>query len=165
MCFVVCKTTSELEHVILTTLYFASVENTNSWHARKGDLQRAFPLGVPMVHSSVLAISTNGECLTCGGFSLGKTVAFGSLDFITDCFGGLSLSPRWGDSGTSIMGTPCSRPPTPLWAMIEDSTKELFTTSSGEGGGSGLPPSRRHNTGALCSPVVTTPWLENAPAT
>jgi hypothetical protein len=38
MCFVVRKTTSELQHAILTTLYFAGVENTDSWHARKGDL-------------------------------------------------------------------------------------------------------------------------------
>jgi hypothetical protein len=150
MCFVVCRTTSKLEHTILTTLYFAGVENTNSWHARKGDLQHAFPLGVPMVHSSVLAISTNGECLTCGGLSLGKTVAFGSLDFITDCFGGLSLSPRWGDSSTSIMGTPCSRPPTPLWAIIEDYTKELFTTSSGEGGGAPASPLLEGTTQGLC---------------
>jgi hypothetical protein len=38
MCFIVRKTTSELERVILTTLYLASAKNTNSWHARKGDL-------------------------------------------------------------------------------------------------------------------------------
>jgi hypothetical protein len=31
MCFIVRKTTSELERAILTTLYFASAENTNSW--------------------------------------------------------------------------------------------------------------------------------------
>jgi hypothetical protein len=29
MCFIVHKTTLELEHVILTTLYFAGVENTD----------------------------------------------------------------------------------------------------------------------------------------
>jgi hypothetical protein len=34
MCFVVCKATSELEHVILTTLYLVGVENTDSWRAR-----------------------------------------------------------------------------------------------------------------------------------
>jgi hypothetical protein len=29
MCFVVCKTTLEMEHAILTTLYLASVKNTD----------------------------------------------------------------------------------------------------------------------------------------
>jgi hypothetical protein len=38
MFFVVRKTTSELEHMILTTLYFAGAENTDSWNVRKGDL-------------------------------------------------------------------------------------------------------------------------------
>jgi hypothetical protein len=28
--------------VILTILLFADAENTDSWHAKKGDLQRAF---------------------------------------------------------------------------------------------------------------------------
>jgi hypothetical protein len=28
--------------MILTTLYLAGAKNTDSWHARKGDLQRAF---------------------------------------------------------------------------------------------------------------------------
>jgi hypothetical protein len=30
VCFIVCKTTSELECVILTTLYLAGAKNTNS---------------------------------------------------------------------------------------------------------------------------------------
>jgi hypothetical protein len=68
VCFIVHKTTSELECVILTTLYFAGVENTDS------------------------------ECLTYGSFSLSKTVHFGSLEFIVDCFDGLSLSPWRNDS-------------------------------------------------------------------
>jgi hypothetical protein len=34
VCFIVRKTASELEHVILTTLYFASAEHTDSWRAR-----------------------------------------------------------------------------------------------------------------------------------
>jgi hypothetical protein len=38
MCSVVCKTTSELEHAILTTLYLASAQNTDSWRGKKGDL-------------------------------------------------------------------------------------------------------------------------------
>jgi hypothetical protein len=42
VCFVVHKTTSKQEHVILTTLYLAGAKNTNNWRARKGDLQHAF---------------------------------------------------------------------------------------------------------------------------
>jgi hypothetical protein len=36
--FVVRKTTSELEHVILTIMYLASAKNIDSWGARKGGL-------------------------------------------------------------------------------------------------------------------------------
>jgi hypothetical protein len=49
-----------------------------------------------MVHSSTLAVATDGERLTSGNFSLSETVPFGSLDFITDCFGDLSLSTKGG---------------------------------------------------------------------
>jgi hypothetical protein len=99
-----------MERAILTTLYFVGAENTDSWHPRKGDLQRAFPLDVQMVHSFALAVSTDGECLTCSGFSLDKTIRFGSLEFITDCIDGLSLSPRRNDSGATFMGSPRCRP-------------------------------------------------------
>jgi hypothetical protein len=47
-----------------------------------------------MVPSSSLVVSADGECLTCSGFSRGETVRFGSLEFITDRYGDLSLSPR-----------------------------------------------------------------------
>jgi hypothetical protein len=30
VCFVVCKTTSKLKHVMLTTLYIAGVKNTDT---------------------------------------------------------------------------------------------------------------------------------------
>jgi hypothetical protein len=133
VCYVVHKTTSKLEHVILTTRPFASAENTDSWCTRKWDLQHAFPLDIPMVHSSVLAISIDSECLMCGGFSLGKTVHFGSLEFIVDCFGDLSLSSKGSDSGAIFMGLTRSRSPS-LWAMTEDSTEEFYKASSEEGG-------------------------------
>jgi hypothetical protein len=48
--------------------------------------------------------------------------------------------------------------------MIEDSTGEFYMTSSAEGD-SGLPSSRRHDTGAPLAPVATAPWREDAPAT
>jgi hypothetical protein len=41
-----------------------------------------------MVHSYALAVSTNGEHLTCGGFSLNETIRFGNLDG-----GGQAVSP------------------------------------------------------------------------
>jgi hypothetical protein len=132
VCFVVHKTTSELERAILTTLYFVGAENTDSWHTMKGDLWHAIPLDVPMVHSSPLAVSTDSERLTCGGFTVSETVRFGSIEFIADCLGSLSLSPRRNDSSTAFMGSPRSEPPTPLRAMI-DSTEEFFSATSGEG--------------------------------
>jgi hypothetical protein len=91
-----------------------------------------------MVHSFALTVSINGERLTCGGFSLCETVRFGSLEFIVDFFSDLSLSPNDNGSCVTFMGSPRSKPMTPLWAMIEDSTEEFFTASSREGG-SGLP--------------------------
>jgi hypothetical protein len=142
VCFIVSKTTSELEHVIFATLYFASVENTDSWHARRGDLKCAFPLDILMVHSSALAVSIDNAHLSCGGFSQGETICFVSLEFIADCFSGLSLSPRRNDSGAAF--------------MVQDSTKEFCTSSSKEGA-SGHPSSRRHDTGAPPAPVATTP--------
>jgi hypothetical protein len=38
---VVRETSSELEHMILTTLLLAGVENTDNWYTGKGDLQCA----------------------------------------------------------------------------------------------------------------------------
>jgi hypothetical protein len=86
-----------------------------------------------MVPSSALTTFTDGERLMCDGFSLDETVYFGSFEFIVDCFGGLSLSPRRNNSGATIMGSTHSRSPSPRWAMIEDSTEEFHMVSSGEG--------------------------------
>jgi hypothetical protein len=41
-----------------------------------------FPLDVMMVPLSMLVVATDGECRTCGGFSLSKTVSLGSFEFI-----------------------------------------------------------------------------------
>jgi hypothetical protein len=73
-----------------------------------------------MIPSSVLAVVVDGECLSCGGFSLSETIRFGSLEFIIDCFGDLSLSHRRDGSDATIMGSTCSGPPSPLRAMIGD---------------------------------------------
>jgi hypothetical protein len=49
----------DLNHHVL-----GGVENTDSWHAKKGDLQRAFPLEILMVLSSVIIVAADDEHLT-----------------------------------------------------------------------------------------------------
>jgi hypothetical protein len=161
---IVRKTTSKQEHTILTTLYLAGAKNTDSWCARKGDLQRASPLDVLMVPSSSIAIIVDDECLACGGFTLSEPVRLGNLDFIVDYFSGLSLSPRRGNEGAIFMGSTRSGVSTPQWATIEDSTEEFLTTSSGEGS-FGHPSPRRCITWPHLPPTTTTTWKESALAT
>jgi hypothetical protein len=50
-----------------------------------------------MVHSSMLVGTTEGEHLTYGGISLGKTIHFGNLEFNAHYFGSLSISPNGKD--------------------------------------------------------------------
>jgi hypothetical protein len=67
-----------------------------------------------MVPSSALAVTADGECLSCGGFSLGETTRFGNLKFIVDHFGALSLSPMGDGSDAIVMGLAHGRPPSLL---------------------------------------------------
>jgi hypothetical protein len=85
-----------------------------------------------MVHSSTLTVSTDGKHLTCGGFSLDKTTHFGSLEFITDCFNSLSLSPKGNGSGAIFVGMACSRSPS-MHIILGDFVDEFYTTSNREG--------------------------------
>jgi hypothetical protein len=163
VCFIVRKTTSELEHVILTTM-FMLVKNINRWCARKGCLQHAFPLNVSMVLSSALIVTYESQRLMCGGFSLSETIFLMSFKFIADYFSGLSLSPRRGNSSAAFIGSTHSGTPSLMWAMIENSTEEFLTASSGEGGFA-LSSPKCHGIGALLAPITTTPWMENAPST
>jgi hypothetical protein len=50
--------------VILTTQYLADAKNTDSWCARKGHMQCAFPIDVSKLRSSTIVVATNGEHLT-----------------------------------------------------------------------------------------------------
>jgi hypothetical protein len=120
-------------------------------------------LDVLMVHSSTPIIATDEKRLTCGVFSLGETVRFDSLEFNIDYFGNLSLSPKGSDSGTIFMRMTHSGSPS-LQVIIEDSADEFYMTSSGEGS-SGHPVSRRCSTGVSPTPIATTPWPQDAPAT
>jgi hypothetical protein len=92
----------------LTTVFLPVQKNTDSWCAKKEDLQRVFPLDVPMVTSSVIAITADGERLACDGFSLSETIHLGNFEFIIDYFDSQSLSPRRGDAGSTFMGSPHS---------------------------------------------------------
>jgi hypothetical protein len=127
-------------------------------------LQRAFPLDVPKVPSSTIVVGADGERLTCGGFSLGKTVHRGNFEFITDYLGDLSLAPRRGNTGAAFISSTHSRASTTQRAKIEDSTEEFLMASSWEGSFN-LPSPRRHNTGASLAPLRTTPWMQDPPST
>jgi hypothetical protein len=117
-----------------------------------------------MVPSSAITVIADNERLTCGGFSLSETVRLRNFEFIADYFGGLSLSPRRGDSDATFMSSTRNGTPSPQRAMIEDFSEKFLMASSREGGFV-LPSPRRHGTGAPPAPITTTPWMENAPVT
>jgi hypothetical protein len=135
--FDVRKTTSELEHVILTTVYFVGAENTDSWHARKEDLQCAFALDVPMVYSPKLTFIANCNNPIGVGLAPGESICFGSLEFTADRFGCPSLSPKGDDSGTVFIGMMHNGSPS-LYTILEESSDEGGTTL---GKGEALDPS------------------------
>jgi hypothetical protein len=114
-----------------------------------------------MVPSFTLAIVADGERPSFNAFSLGETIHFGSLEFITDRFGGLSLSPPGDGSDATVMGSTHSRPPSPLRAMTGNSVEE-FHMDSDEEGRTDLCSLRRLGTGASTAPVTTIPWSETA---
>jgi hypothetical protein len=126
----------------------------------RGICSMLFPLDVLMVSLSTIIVAADGERLTCSEFSLGETIHLGNFEFTADYFGGLSLTPRRGDACATSMGSTRNGASTLRWAMIEDSTEEFLTTSSGEGS-FGLPSPRRHDTGASLSPITITPWLKD----
>jgi hypothetical protein len=86
-----------------------------------------------MVHSSTITIATDGEHLTYSGFSLSKTIHFGSLEFIIDCFDSLSFSTRRSDSSAIFVGMARNGLPS-LRTILMDSTDKFYMASSREGG-------------------------------
>jgi hypothetical protein len=127
-------------------------------------LQCAFPLDILMVPSSTITVAADAECLSSNGFYLGETIHFGSLKFITDCFGSLNLSPRKDGLDAAAMGSTHSGPLSRLWDMTRDSIKEFHMASDGEGG-LGLPSARTHGMGASPTPATAKLWSENTPTT
>jgi hypothetical protein len=117
-----------------------------------------------MVPSSALTIVANGEHLSCDVFSLSKTICFGSLEFITDCFGGLSLSCMGDDSDAGVMGSTDGGTPSPLRAMTGDFVEEFHMAMDGKGRIDILSP-RWHDMGASTAPTTTIPWPETTPTT
>jgi hypothetical protein len=158
--FVVHETTSELEsRDLIDPVIYRCMKHRQLAH-QKGGFVACFPLNILMVHTSMLAVITDGKCLTYGGLSLGETVCFRSLKFIADYFGSLSLSPKGNDSGTVFVGMTHGGSPS-LQTILENSTNEFYTTSSGEGS-SGFPISQRSSMGTPPPPIATIPWPEDA---
>jgi hypothetical protein len=80
-----------------------------------------------MLHSQKLTTVTNSNHQTSVGFILGETIYFWRLEFITDRFANLSLSPEGNDSGAISMGMVHSRLPS-LHTILDESTDEDDTT-------------------------------------
>jgi hypothetical protein len=107
-----------------------------------------------MVQSPKLVIA-DGKHQTSGGFTLGETIRFGSLAFITDCFGNFGLSNEGNVIGIVLVGMAHNRSLS-LHTILEESVDEGDTTSS-EGGSSGFPISRGCNMVTPIVPITTTP--------
>jgi hypothetical protein len=86
-----------------------------------------FPLNVLMVHSLKSDVVIDGNHQTNLRFALGKTIRFGSLEFIANHFGGLSLSPERNDSCVIFVRMGHNRSPS-LHTILEEDI-----ASSGEG--------------------------------
>jgi hypothetical protein len=83
-----------------------------------------------MLHSPKLAVIDNNKHQIDVGFTLGETIHIGSMEFIADHFGSLSLSDKGNVSSVMFVGMAHSGSPS-LHTILEDSADEGDTTSSG----------------------------------
>jgi hypothetical protein len=113
-----------------------------------------------MIPSMALVVAVEGECLSRGDFSIDETIHLGILDFIANCFRGLSLYPRREGLDAVTVGSTRSKPPSSLQVLTRDST-EKFHRASDEEGWLVLPSPMRRGTGASSAPTTTMSWPEN----
>jgi hypothetical protein len=132
LCSIVREITSELETHDPVDPIICRCRKYRQLVCQEGRFVACFPLNVLIVHSLELTIIVDDKHLTCGGFSLGKIVRFRSLEFITDCFNSLSLSPRENNSDAIFVGTAHSRSPS-MCTILEESIDEFYTAYSREG--------------------------------
>jgi hypothetical protein len=76
-----------------------------------------------MVHSPNPTIITDTNNQTGIKFALGETINFGSMEFIADRFGNMSLFPKENDSVVIFVGMVHSRSPSP-YTILEESIGE-----------------------------------------
>jgi hypothetical protein len=94
-----------------------------------------------MVHSPKPVIITDDEYQTGVDFTLGKTICYGSLEFITDGVGSLSLSTKGNDSGAIFMEMAQCRSPS-LHTILKDFA-DKFDIGSTKEGSPGIPISQK----------------------
>jgi hypothetical protein len=95
--------------------------------------------------------------------TLGKTICVGSLEFTTDRFGRLSLSPEGDNSGVIFVGMVNSGLPS-LHIALKELSDEGDATPGKGGGSSELPDPRGCNVVTLIVPMTTTSPSENTSA-
>jgi hypothetical protein len=129
VCFVVHKTTSKLEHVILTTLFLSVLKTPTVGAPGRGICSTLFSLDILIVTSPKVSFVANGINLTGASLAPGKTIQFSYLEFTADRLGHLSLYPKERDSAAIFIGVVHSGSPS-LHTTLEDSSDKDGAASS-----------------------------------